>query len=71
MKPVRLRLTSALIEATAPTAAEFTLHDLNCPGLGLRVQPSGAKSWISMRREAGKSRRQTLVQRQIDEWIGG
>ncbi|NSY41000.1 site-specific integrase [Leisingera sp. ANG59] len=36
------------------------LHDAQCDGLALRVQPGGAKSWVCWQRDAGKTRRVTL-----------
>lgn len=38
--------TPAVIRNARPGKREYTLHDAHVPGLGLRVQPSGAKSWV-------------------------
>ena len=37
--------TPAVIRNARPGKREYTLHDAHVPGLSLRVQPSGAKSW--------------------------
>ncbi len=41
-----LPLTDTLCARALPEASEFTLRDTRQPGLSLRVQPSGARSWI-------------------------
>ncbi|TKA94511.1 DUF4102 domain-containing protein [Cereibacter changlensis] len=38
--------TPAVIRNARPGAREYTLHDAHVVGFGLRVQPSGAKSWV-------------------------
>jgi integrase len=40
-----LLLTRGIVEAAKPEAKPYRLHDTKVPGLHLRVQPSGAKSW--------------------------
>ncbi|HEY8594662.1 MAG TPA: site-specific integrase [Devosiaceae bacterium] len=44
MEPVKL--TKRVVDASEPQAARFTVFDSVIPGFGLRVYPSGAKSWI-------------------------
>lgn len=39
-------LTTATIRSARPGEKEYTLRDAQVPGFGLRVLPSGAKSWI-------------------------
>ena len=39
-------LTPATIRSARPGEREYTLRDAQVPGFGLRVQPSGAKSWV-------------------------
>jgi len=39
---------------------EYTLYDAACDNLALRVQPSGAMSWVTWQKHAGKVRRVTL-----------
>jgi hypothetical protein len=53
-------LTPHMIAALRPKAKEYTLHDAGCPGLALRVQPSGARSWVAWARQGGCTRRITL-----------
>lgn len=44
MEPVKL--TKRVVDASEPQAQRFTVFDSVIPGFGLRVYPSGAKSWI-------------------------
>jgi integrase len=53
-------LTPHMVAALRPKAKEYTLHDAGCPGLALRVQPSGARSWVAWTRQGGRTRRITL-----------
>ena len=53
-------ITPHLIASLQPRAKEYTLHDARCDGLAIRVQPSGAMSWVTWLREGGKTRRVTL-----------
>ena len=41
----RLELKRGIVESAAPEAKPYRIHDTKVPGLHLRVQPSGAKSW--------------------------
>ena len=59
MKPTAV-LSAAFLYKLKPRAKEFTLRDGLCPGLGLRVQPSGSMSWVLSQRVDGKPRRFTL-----------
>lgn len=52
--------TPFLLASIKPRKKEYVLHDAQCEGLALRVQPGGAKSWVCWHREAGKTRRITL-----------
>lgn len=54
MPNLLLSLTDALCARTRPEPVEFTLRDTGLPGLALRVQPSGARSWILRGRAGGK-----------------
>lgn len=47
----RVRLTDAAIARLRPQDREYTVWDTSAPGLGVRVRPSGGKSWG--RRETG------------------
>jgi len=53
-------ITPLLLASLKTKKKEYTLHDARCEGLALRVQPSGAISWITWLRENGKTRRITL-----------
>ncbi|OUS06314.1 hypothetical protein A9Q96_10095 [Rhodobacterales bacterium 52_120_T64] len=53
-------LTEALVKSVKPETGEYVIRDLQCPGLILRVQPSGTKSWIMRVQQNGKSRRITI-----------
>ncbi|MBY6059514.1 site-specific integrase [Leisingera daeponensis] len=59
MKTVTL-LTPLILSSLKPRKKEYVLHDAQCEGLALRVQPGGAKSWVYWQRDAGKTRRVTL-----------
>lgn len=59
MKTVIL-LTPLILSSLKPRKKEYVLHDAQCDGLALRVQPGGAKSWVCWQRDAGKTRRVTL-----------
>lgn len=59
MKPA-LVLTPAILHGLKPRAKEYTLRDGLCPGLGLRIQPSGSLSWVMSQRVDGKPCRITL-----------
>jgi integrase len=49
------RLTKRIVDNTLPAASEFTLWDNDLTGFGLRVRPSGAKSYVIVYR-AGTGR---------------
>ena len=42
----RTKLTKRIADASAPKAHRYTVFDSVIPGFGLRVYPSGARSWI-------------------------
>ena len=46
-------LTDTICKLTTPKPREFSLRDMRQPGLCLRVQPSGARSWIVRLRANG------------------
>jgi integrase len=56
----RLTLTDPLALAAKPAEKEYQIHDHTLQGLMLRVQPSGAKSWVYRRRVDGKPKRITF-----------
>ncbi|WOI35494.1 site-specific integrase (plasmid) [Tritonibacter scottomollicae] len=53
-------LTPLILTSLKARKKEYVLHDAQCEGLALRVQPGGAKSWVCWKRDAGKTRRVTL-----------
>lgn len=59
MKPPSI-ITDAVVARAAPRKREYALRDARLPGLALRVQPSGAKSWTLRLRRDGETRRITL-----------
>ena len=54
------RLSVAAISAARPRASEFTLWDGTLASFGLRVHPSGAKSFIVQTRVRGRMRKFTV-----------
>ena len=48
--PRRKRLTDAGIARLTPEAREYTVWDMNIAGLGVRVRPSGSKTWVYHRK---------------------
>ena len=56
----RRRLTDANVARLAPAAREYTVWDTRHAGLGVRVRPSGHRSFIYCRKGEGGSRRITL-----------
>ena len=56
----RGRLTDAAIARLRPRGREYTVWDRSAPGLGVRVRPTGGKSWVLLRKTPGGSRRVSL-----------
>ncbi|MCY4430648.1 MAG: Arm DNA-binding domain-containing protein, partial [Rhodospirillales bacterium] len=56
----RIRLTVKAIAAARPTAKEYTLWDNLLAHFGVRVQPSGVRSYIIQTRVRGRMRKITL-----------
>ena len=55
-----LRLTDAAIARLRPREREYTLWDSRVPGLGVRVRPTGARTFVMLRHAGGESRRVSL-----------
>jgi integrase len=56
-----MKIDSRNVETLAPEAKEQVLWDAELPGFGVRVKPSGVRSYIiQYRNEEGRSRRVTL-----------
>lgn len=60
MANLRLSLTDAICARAKPEAREYALRDIRQPGLALRVQSCGARSWIMRGRVNGKPVRHGL-----------
>ena len=54
------KLTKRTIDATEPQVTEFFLWDEGIPGFGLRVMPSGQKSFVVQFRAGRRARRMSL-----------
>ena len=53
----RVTLSDHLALAAKPADKEYQIHDRLLAGLMLRVQPSGARSWVFRRRVDGRPKR--------------
>ena len=60
MAAKRRRLTDANVARLAPAAREYTVWDTRHAGLGVRVRPSGHRSYVYCRKGDGGVRRITL-----------
>ena len=56
----RIRLTDANAGRFRPGASEYTVRDTKTPGLGVRVKPSGYRTWVYHGNAAGSPRRHSL-----------
>ncbi len=56
----RSRLTDAALARLRPGDREYTVWDTRAPGLGVRVRPTGGKSWVMLEDAGGGSRRVSL-----------
>ncbi len=58
----KAKLTKTFVDRIAPAAAEIIYWDTALPGFGVRVKPSGVRSYVCQyrNRETGESRRMTL-----------
>ena len=66
----RIRLTDAGIALLRPEQREFTVWDSRVPGLGVRVRPSGGRSYILIRTVEGSTKRVSLgpvASRRVDD----
>ena len=60
MTAKRRRLTDANVAKLAPSAREYTVWDTRQAGLGVRVRPSGHRSFVYWRKDDDGARRITL-----------
>ena len=56
----KTRLTDVGVARLKPAASEYTLWDMRVPGLGVRVRPSGHRSYVYCRKGEEVARRITL-----------
>ena len=56
----RIRLTDANAGRFRPGAAEYTVRDTKTPGLGVRIKPSGYRTWVYHGSASGSPRRHSL-----------
>ena len=56
----RIRLTDSNACRFRPSESEYTVRDTKTPGLGVRVKPSGYRTWVYHGSAAGSSRRHSL-----------
>lgn len=54
------KLNEKLVETLSPRAEEYCVWDTEVVGLGVRVRPTGAKSFVLMYRRGGKQRKHTM-----------
>jgi hypothetical protein len=62
--------TKRTIDATEPQATEFFIRDESIPGFGLRVMPSGRKSFVVQYGAGRRLRLRTAVQKFATEVAG-
>ena len=56
----RRKLTDAAIARLRPGDREYSVWDRSVPGLGVRVRPTGGKSWVMLEEREGRARRISL-----------
>jgi integrase len=56
MKPANVRLTKRAVDAAIPRTERYILWDVELKGFGLRVEPSGAKTFLVRYRPKGAGR---------------
>ena len=56
----RSRLTDAAIARLRPREREYTVWDSRVAGLGIRVRPSGGRSWVLLLDAGGRTKRVSL-----------
>ena len=56
----RMKFTDAAVARLRPREREYTVWDSRAPGLGVRVRPSGGKSWVLLQDMGGRTKRVSL-----------
>ena len=56
----RIRLTDANAGRFRPGESEYTVRDTKIPGLGVRIKPSGYRTWVYHGSASGSPRRHSL-----------
>ena len=58
----RQKLTKSVVDRLSIRATEYVIWDAELPGFGIRVKPTGIKSFVVQyrNRKTGSSRRKTL-----------
>ena len=57
----RKRLTDAGIARLRPQEREYTVWDSRVPYLGVRVRPSGGRTYVMLQQAGGRSKRVLLI----------
>jgi integrase len=53
---MKIRLTKRTVDALQPTRKQYVAYDTDLTGFGVRIMPSGAKSWVIEYRPGGGGR---------------
>ena len=56
----RMKLTDAAVARLRPREREYTVWDTRAAGLGVRVRPSGGRSWVLLLDAGGRTKRVSL-----------
>ncbi len=56
----RMKLTDAAVARLRPREREYTVWDTRIAGLGVRVRPTGGRSWVLLLDRGGRTRRVSL-----------
>ncbi len=56
----RMKLTDAAVARLRPREREYTVWDIRAAGLGVRVRPTGGRSWILLLDISGRTKRISL-----------
>lgn len=59
-KPSSTRLTDTMVKNLKSQSARYEVYDAQVPGFGIRIAPSGRKTWVVFGRQHGRRARATL-----------